>query len=154
MTARRRSVSARLPAHRPVALVLWTALAAGCAATTYEAGAGTTTTTATSDDGTAPRDTMTGAITGAAEDLLPQLAGEAAGLSRLMIDGGDDDAAVARIEALWQAARQQVAASRPELLGDFDANVRRCATAVQFRRAADADKAAANLRALVDSYLA
>jgi hypothetical protein len=50
--------------------------------------------------------------------------------------------------------RDEVDASRPELVGDFDANVRRCASAVEFNRAADADKAAANLRALVDAYLA
>jgi hypothetical protein len=71
-----------------------------------------------------------------------------------MIGDGDDKGSAERIDALWQAARQEVAANRPELLADFDANVRRCADAVRFRRAADADKAAANLRALVTAYLA
>jgi hypothetical protein len=131
-------------------------LATACAATTYEGG-DTSTTAAATGASTVDASTLDTAMTVVAaepEDLLPQLADEAAGLSRVMIDGGDDDAAVARIDALWQAARQPVAASRPELLADFDANVRRCRTAVQFRRAADADKAAANLRALVDAYLA
>ena len=125
----------------------------GCA-TTYDDGRG-----AASDAGSAPATAAETAaasavtIAGTAAELLPQLAAEAEGLSRVMIDGGDDQASAERIDALWQAVRQEIAASRPELLADFDANVGRCATAVRFNRAADADKAARNLRALVDAYL-
>ena len=61
---------------------------------------------------------------------------------------------VGRVDALWAAVRQEVAHEAPELLGDFDANVGRLATAVEFKRAADADKAATNLGVLVDFYLA
>jgi hypothetical protein len=122
---------------------------AGCASTRYEDGAAGDATTVAS-----VQDTSTAtAITGTAAELLPQLADEAHRLSGVMIDEGDDDAVAERIDALWQAVRQEVAATRPEMLGDFDANVRRCASAVRFHRAADADKAAANLRALVDAYL-
>lgn len=141
MTARSRPFAA-------ATLALALAVLSACAATTYEGAASTG---ATAPAPSAPA--TDAARTGTAAELLPELADEATGLSRLMIDGGDDDASAARIEALWQAARQQVAATRPELLADFDANVRHSRTAVEFRRAADADKAAANLRALVDAYL-
>lgn len=120
-----------------------------CAATTYESGG------SGSEPRTAPSPTTISITAPAtAAQLLPRLSEEAAGLSQLMIERGEDQASADRISELWQAVRQEVSASRPELVADFDANVRRCQSAVRFRRAADADKAAANLRALVDAYLA
>lgn len=97
--------------------------------------------------------TTTTLPTGTAAELLPKLAEEAGQLSTLMIDGGDASAAAERIAQYWAAVKTEVNASRPELLSDFAANVERCTTAVQFKRAADADKASKNLDALVDSYL-
>jgi hypothetical protein len=146
VTARR-----RLPLSSTLLLPLVAILPAACAATTYDDSSGGTTGTASvvTVDATAPA-----TIARSVAEVLPQLADEASGLSALMIGDGDDKGSAERIDALWQAARQEVAANRPELLADFDANVRRCADAVRFRRAADADKAAANLRALVTAYLA
>ena len=113
----------------------------GCAATTYDESLDTSETVAA---------TTTTLPTGTAAELLPRLAIEAAGLSAVMIAEGDASAVVDRAAALWAAARPEVARDRPELLGDFDANVERLATAVRYKRAADADKAAANLQVLVD----
>lgn len=146
MTARRRPFASP---HLVALTITMACSAAACASTTYEGGAADT--LATSSPAVATP--ATEAISGNAADLLPHLAADASGLARVMIDGGDDRASAERIAALWAAASQEVAASRPELLADFEANVRRCASAVEFNRAADADKAAANLRALVDAYL-
>jgi hypothetical protein len=139
MSARRRA---------PAAVVALTAavLLPACAATTYDASLETTDTVGATTTTTLP--------SGPASELLPILAEEAAGLSTVMIAEGDARAVVGRVDALWAAVRQEVARDRPELLGDFDANVGRLATAVEFKRAADADKAASNLGVLVDFYLA
>ena len=130
-----------------VPLLLSSALSVGtsCAATTYQGSHETV-----PADIAEPTSTV---LSGTAAELLPVLADEAAGLSTVMIAGGDDAAVAERLDALWQAVRKEIAASRPELLADFDANVRRSADAVRFNRAADAGKAAENLRALVGAYL-
>jgi hypothetical protein len=60
----------------------------------------------------------------------------------------------ARIVALWEAVGQEVGRTRPDLLDSFENNVALVLKAVQFSRAADADKASRNFTALVDAYLA
>ena len=125
----------------PVALTL-----SACAATTYDETLATSDTTAASTTTTLP--------SGSPAELLPRLADEAAGLSAVMIAEGDAAAVAARAAALWAAVRPEIARDQPELLVDFDANVARLATAVQYKRAADADKAAANLAVLVEFALA
>jgi hypothetical protein len=119
-------------------------LGLGACATTYDASVATvadaTTTTSTLPTGTTP-------------ELLRQLVTEANGLSGLMATGGDAADQAARIAQLWAASRTEVGATRPDLLADFLANVAKCGTAVQFKRAADADKAAKNLTILVKAYL-
>jgi len=146
-------VTARRHVRAPtllVALAVGSSLAgAACASTTYVDDATDVSATEARD----PAPTTSAAIAGTAAELLPQLADAASALPQVMIDGGDDRAAAARIASLWAAVQQEVAATRPELEADFAANVRRCASAVEFNRAADADKAAANVRALVDAYL-
>lgn len=97
--------------------------------------------------------TTTTEPTGAVEDLLVRLGDTALGLSTVMIEGGDSQAVAAQIAALWAAARPEVQARRPDLIEGFDINVAKCTTAVQFKRAADADKAARNLQALVAATL-
>jgi hypothetical protein len=92
--------------------------------------------------------------TGTAADLLPRLVTEASGLSGLMMAGMDAGGSAQRIQELWDAVKDEVNRQRPDLLSDFSANVARCVRAVQFSRAADADKAAKNLVALADAYLA
>jgi hypothetical protein len=97
--------------------------------------------------------TTTTVPTGTAAELLPQMASEAIRLSGVMIDGGDSESVSEQISALWTAARNEVIATRPDLVDGFDQNVAMCARAVRFKRAADADKAARNLTALADAYL-
>jgi hypothetical protein len=134
--------------RRPAAAVLLAVavpLAAGCASTTYDETLATSATTAVATTTTLP--------TGTADELLERLRAEAASLSTVMIDEGDDDAVVARISALWDAASREVGATRPDLSVSFENAVALSRKAVQFGRAADADKASLNFDALVDAYL-
>ena len=132
---------------RGIAVLSLGATLSACAATTYDSSVSTTIA------GQAEAVTTT-LPSGTAAELLPDLVAEAASLSDLIVTKGEDIATAERIASLWQAVRQEVAASRPELLGDFEANVRRCLTAAQRDRPADADKAYVNLQALADSFLA
>jgi hypothetical protein len=117
---------------------------AGCA-TTYDDSLATAQ-ASTSTSSTLP--------SGTAEELLPRLLDEATGLSGLMIAGDDADSSAQRIAELWDAVKAEVDERRPDLLSDFSSNVALTGRAVQFSRAADADKAAKNLQRLVDAYLA
>ena len=132
------------PLAGSVALVL--ALAGtGCASTTYDATLATSATTAIATTTTLP--------VGAASELLPRLRDEASSLTGVMIDEGDAGAVADRIVALWDASKTEVGSSRPDLVDSFDDNVALVLKAVQFRRAADADKAARNFDALVEAFL-
>jgi hypothetical protein len=102
---------------------------------------------------TSPATTST-VPTGGAADLLPILATEASNLANVMIEGGDDQAAAEQIASLWAAARDEVVGQRPDLADGFDQSVAMAAKAVQFKRAADADKAAKNITILVETYFA
>jgi hypothetical protein len=139
------------PARRAATVAALTittlASAAACSPTTYD----TSITTTVPGGSTLPPETLP---TGTAAELLPRLVAEAGGLSALIVDGGDDQGAARRIAELWDAVKQEVARSRPELLGDFEANVARCQRAADRNRAADADKAYLALEALVRAFLA
>ncbi len=119
---------------------------AGCA-TTYDESI------ASEESSAAEPATSTTAPAGTAAELLPRLVEEASSLSGLMLEEGDAAGAAARVAQYWDAVKAEVNDVRPDLLSDFSANVARCQTAVQFKRAADADKAAKNLSALVDTFL-
>jgi hypothetical protein len=71
-----------------------------------------------------------------------------------MIDGGDARSAVERLTALWEAARDEVRSTRPDLVDGFEQQVARFDQAVQYKRVADADKSLKNLVVLVDAFLA
>ncbi len=131
------------------------ALASGLVAAVALAGCSTTydETIASEVSAAAEPTTSTTLPVGTAAELLPLLLADAEGLSNLMIDGGDAAGAALRISQYWDAVKTEVNAARPDLLSDFSANVDRCQTAVQFRRAADADKAAKNLSVLVETFL-
>ncbi|MDO8362967.1 MAG: hypothetical protein Q7V88_08715 [Actinomycetota bacterium] len=119
---------------------------AGCAATTYDTSVTTT---------TAPSVTTTTlAPSGEASELLPEMLQEVRDLSRRVAEKDGAQAAAAYIEALWAAALPQVEATRPELVSDFEFVVRRCRSAADRNRPADADRAYNNLVSLVDAYLA
>jgi hypothetical protein len=122
-------------------IVLAVATTAGCA-TTYDASRAPS---------TAPSTTTT-VPTGPVADLLSRLADKSLGLSAVMIAGGNTTAAAEQIAALWAAARPDVQSKRPDLVDSFDATVAKFALAVQFKRAADADKAAKNIEALVAAF--
>jgi hypothetical protein len=118
-------------------------VAAGCSPTTYDE-------TVTTGSVAATTTTMP---TGTPEELLPRIVIEAATLSEVIANKGDDTAAAQRIAALWATIVDEVSVTRPDLLPDLQANVERCAIAAQFNRPADADKALRNLTVLVDAYI-
>ena len=118
---------------------------AACGGTTYDPTFATSATTA------AP--TTTVLPVGTAAELLPRLRTEAASLSGVMIDEGDEDGVYERILALWDAVKTEVGQARPDLLPGFEQNIALVGKAVQFSRAADADKASKNIDALVSSFL-
>jgi len=129
-----------------VSLVITVAVgASACASTTYDETLATSPVTAEVTTTTVP--------TGTPEELLPRLIDEAASLSGVMIAEGDDRAVADRIVALWEASRPAVAATRVDLVASFEASVALVQKAVDFSRAADADKASKNLDALVDAFL-
>jgi hypothetical protein len=129
---------------RRAATIALVALAiTACTPTTYDETLTSTTTIAVTT--TIP--------VGTAEELLPRLVAEAQGVTQLMIDDGDARAAVERLTALWTAARTEVAATRADLIDGFDQQIDRFQRAVQYKRAADADKSARNLVDLVAAYL-
>ena len=101
---------------------------------------------------TAPATTTT-LPTGTTEQLLADLVAESGALSGVMIADGDEGAAGERIAGVCAAVRADVQAARPDLVDEFDAAVAMCERAIEFSRAADADKAARNITALVDAVL-
>lgn len=92
-------------------------------------------------------------IAGSPAELLPELAIEMSRLSALIVDGGDRDGSLARIEAIWAQIRDDIAASRPELVNGIGASVDMARTAVERTRPADADKAFSLLTELVDEFV-
>jgi hypothetical protein len=117
---------------------------ASCASTTYDS----------SIPSDPPPATTTTLPTGDAATLLPRLVTVAGSLSAQITSKGDKTAVADQIASLWNASKQEVGRSRPELLGDFEANVTRCSNAARFNRAADADKAYKNFQVLVAAYFA
>ncbi len=141
------------PSHRPVRLLLAVGLSAvpasvlaSCSGTTYDASLASSTTAVAATTTTLP--------TGTAAELLPRLVAEAGSVPQLMIDGGDARSAVERLTALWEAARDEVRSTRPDLVDGFEQQVARFDQAVQYKRVADADKSLKNLVVLVDAFLA
>jgi hypothetical protein len=130
-------------ARRSLTFLLLAVSTASCAATTYD----TSITTQTA----AP--TTTVLPTGTAAVLLPKIVAEAAGLSKLIADGGDKIAAVERMEALWAAARDEVTRNDRELATEIGAEVAKGRAAATFNRPGAADKVYRNLTALVTAYL-
>ena len=60
---------------------------------------------------------------GTAAELLPQLVTESAGLSALIVDGGDKIANVERMEALWAAVSAEVTARDRDLANSIGAEI-------------------------------
>jgi hypothetical protein len=119
-------------------------LLAACSPTTYDA---------TADTKPQQAATTTTLPTGSAADLLPELLAEVQGLPQRVANADGDGAAATRIEQLWAAVQPEVAANRPDLVKDFEFVVRRCRSAADRNRPADADRAFKNLDTLVHAYL-
>lgn len=98
--------------------------------------------------------TTTTLPTGTTTELLERLRTQSLELSSLIIDEGDPREAFDAMSDLWQAARPDVAEQRPDLVDGFDRALAMCQKAVQFKRGADADKAARNIGVLVDAWSA
>jgi hypothetical protein len=116
---------------------------AGCA-TTYDDALVADTTPATTT--TLP--------VGTTDELLERLRSQSLALSSIVIDGGDSSEAYDALSDLWAAARPDVAAERPDLIDGFDRALAMCQKAVQYKRGADADKAARNIDVLVSAWSA
>ena len=86
--------------------------------------------------------------TGRAE-LLDQFDAELSALSERIIENEGQAAALARIEAIWQALRADLEPDRADLVPGFEAVVELAESAVARRRPADADKARLNATVLL-----
>lgn len=134
----------RIPAIWVPAIWVLAISTASCAATTYDTSISTET----------PAPTTTVLPTGTAAELLPKLVTEAARLSALIADQGDKIAAVERIEALWVAVHDEVAATDRDIATEIEAEIARGRKAATSNRPGAADQAYRNLTALVQAYLA
>lgn len=118
---------------------------AACSPTTYDSSVATTEGPATS---------TTALPKGSARDILPVMLQEVEGLSAKVSAGKGDGEAATTIEELWAEIRDEVKATHPDALEDFDFVVRLCRSAADRNRPADADRAYRNLQQLVTAYLA
>ncbi|MDO8392552.1 MAG: hypothetical protein Q7V57_18925 [Actinomycetota bacterium] len=114
-----------------------------CSPTTYDAAAGTTDPPATTS--TLP--------VGTVEELLPLMQQEIEALPALVVSGDGDGASASRIEEYWAAIKPQIEDESPDLVEDFEFIVRLCRTAADRNRPANADRAARNMKTLVDAML-
>ena len=124
----------------PLLLVLLVGCACGCAETTFEPSATTSQ--------SAPSTTVFVPPTGRAE-LLDQFDDELSALSERIIENEGQAAALARIEAIWQALRADLETDRADLVPGFESVVELAEIAVARRRPADADKARLNATVLL-----
>lgn len=90
---------------------------------------------------------------GSPDQLLPRLVTTLRAVSEAIIDDADQVALFADAEALWAAARPEVAASDADIATEMDGMMDLARRAVERRRPADADKAAKYLGDLVDHHL-
>lgn len=116
----------------------------GCSGTTYDQ-------TIAAETSIAPSTTLP---SGTPSELLPRLVQEASGLGKLIVDRGDRQGSMQRIDALWSATVDEVTRNEPEMAYSFGVAVALLRKAADRNRAADADKGYRNLKALTDQYLA
>lgn len=133
---------ARSGVRRTLALVALTAFSLTACTATFDASL--------VEDTTVIVQTTTTLPTGTTDELLVRLLDQTSALSGVMLDGGDRRAALAQIELLWTAAEPGVRSERADLVQGFERAIEMCQRAVQYQRAADADKAARNIAALVE----
>jgi hypothetical protein len=83
--------------------------------------------------------------TGSTTELLDQLLVEAGGLSEAIVQNEGQRDVIARIDAIWEAARPGVEEAAPDEVLELDRAIVMLHTGVDRRRPADADKAYTNL---------
>lgn len=132
------------------ALVLAATIVASCADTVVEVE---------SDDGEVnvggsfeTVTTTTTPIAGTTAELLAEMSAGMSTLSSQISAPGDEQATLARIEAIWAVAQPDVESNRPELVGGIETTIDMARTAVARIRPADGDKAFQLLTDLVDRY--
>jgi hypothetical protein len=96
--------------------------------------------------------TTTTPISGTTEELLAEMSADMSTLSSQISAPGDEQATLARIEAIWAVAQPDVESTRPELVGAIETTIDMARTAVVRVRPADGDKAFQLLTGLVDRY--
>jgi hypothetical protein len=126
------------------ALLLGTAVLTACSPTTYDSSLASTTSAAA---------TTTTLPVGSAAQLLPAMLAEVQGLSAKVISGHGDGDAATLIEHYWAAVKGEITDTHPALVSDFEFVVRRCRSAADRNRPADADRAYRNLTELVTAVL-
>jgi hypothetical protein len=132
-----------------VTAVAITALAA-CGATTVD-----TSVTAPVDGTAAPPRTAAVDTDAPLTTLVLELQDELQGLDeQIVVAGDEDEATLARIDALWDAAEAQVQEDHPQLLFGFQQAITLARTGVERRRPADASKGELLLGPLVDELVA
>lgn len=112
----------------------------------------------TTFDSTIANSTTTVAVTttlptGTVAELLPLMLAEVKGLSEKVAANDGDGPAAARVGQYWDAMKDEVTASYPDLVPAFEFVVRRCQAAADRSRPADADRAYRNLQTISDSIL-
>ena len=96
--------------------------------------------------------TTTTPIVGTTPELLAEMSTEMSTLSSQISAPGDEQATLARIEAIWAVVRSDVESTRPELVGAIETTIEMARTSVARIRPADGDKAFQLLTDLVDRY--
>lgn len=131
----------------PLALVGAAILSVGASActTTYDASIANSTTTVAA---------TTTLPSGTVAELLPLMLAEVKGLSEKVVANDGDTRSAALIAQYWDAMRDEVTTSYPELVPAFEFVVRRCQAAADRNRPADADRAYRNLQTISDSLQA
>lgn len=92
--------------------------------------------------------------TGTPAELLPQLVTTLRAVAEAIIDETDQRALLSDAEALWSAAKPQIAATDPDAADEIEGLMDLARRAVERTRPADADKAAKFLGLVADHYLA
>jgi hypothetical protein len=129
---------------KTLAVLALAASTVSCAGTTYDSSINVGT--------VAPTTTIV--PVGTAAELLPTLVTEASGISTLILDHGDKASAIARIEALWRAVRDEVTSANRDLAIEIEAEIAKSSRAARLNIPGAADKAYRNLTTLVKAYLA
>jgi outer membrane murein-binding lipoprotein Lpp len=143
-------VTVRRLVPRLCALVLAGTVVAACADTVVENESDNGEVNVGGSFETVPTTTLP--IVGSTAELLAEMSSDMSTLSAQISAAGDEEATLARIEAIWAVARPDVESNTPELVSGIETTIDMARTAVVRTRPADGDKAFQLLTDLVDRY--